>query len=155
MFITHAGSVAQFGPEVMKDMKVVPFPQVPDKPVTPIYGFAIAMNPQLSEEKQKLVHEIIKFVIKDPKTWYDRTAYPYPSANFLSLPGIDEARRTNYLDVFIGDLSNGRFVQRSPQIIEISEAIHRAMERVVLKNEDPKAALDQACTEIKRALAEQ
>ena len=35
MFITHAGSVAQFGPEVMKDMKVVPFPQVnPDKPVT-------------------------------------------------------------------------------------------------------------------------
>jgi hypothetical protein len=28
------------------------------------------------------------------------------------------------------------------------------MERVVLKNEDPKAALDQACTEIKRALAE-
>ncbi|MGH8677458.1 MAG: extracellular solute-binding protein, partial [Burkholderiales bacterium] len=25
MFITHAGSVAQFGPEVMKDMKVVPY----------------------------------------------------------------------------------------------------------------------------------
>ena len=155
MFITHAGSVAQFGPEVMKDMKVVPFPQVnPDKPVTPIYGFALAMNPHLSEEKQKLVHEVIKFVTKDPKTWYDRTAYPYPSANFLDLPGIDEARRTNYLDVFIHDLSNGRFVQRSPQIIEISESIHRAMERVVLKNEDPKASLDQACTEIGRALAE-
>ena len=34
MFITHAGSVAQFGPEVMKDIKVVPFPQAnPDKPV--------------------------------------------------------------------------------------------------------------------------
>jgi hypothetical protein len=67
---------------------------------------------------------------------------------------MDEARKTNYLDVFIHDLSNGRFIQRSPQIIEISEAIHRAMERVVLKNEDPKASLDQACTEIGRALAE-
>ena len=155
MFITHAGSVAQFGPEVMKDMKVVPFPQVnPDKPVTPIYGFALAMNPHLSEEKQKLVHDVIKFVIKDPKTWYDRTAYPYPSKNFLDLPGMEEARRTNYLDVFIHDLSNGRFIQRSPQIIEISEAIHRAMERVVLRNEGPKESLDQACMEIGRALAE-
>ena len=156
MFITHAGSVAQFGPEVMKDMKVVPFPQVnPDKPVTPIYGFALAMNPHLSEEKQKLVHEVMKFVIKDPKTWYERTAYPYPYKNFLDLPGMDEARQTHYLDVFIHDLSNGRFIQRSPQIIEINEAIHRAMERVVLRNEDPKASLDQACTEIGRALAEQ
>jgi len=155
MFITHAGSVAQFGPEVMKDMKVVPFPQVnPDKPVSPIYGFAIAMNPHLSEEKQKQVHEVMKFVLKDAKTWYERTAYPYPYKNFLDLPGMDEARRTNYLDVFIHDISIGRFIQRSPQIIEINEAIHRAMERVVLRNEDPKRSLDQACTEISRALAE-
>ena len=156
MFITHAGSVAQFGPEMMKDLKVVPFPQInPDKPVTPIYGFAIAMNPHLSEEKQKLVHEVMKFVLKDPKTWYEKTAYPNPAKNFLDLPGMDEARRTKYLDVFIQDLSHGRFIQRSPQIIEISEAIHRAMERVVLKNEDPKKSLDQACTEIGRALAKQ
>jgi hypothetical protein len=56
--------------------------------------------------------------------------------------------------VFIHDISIGRFIQRSPQIIEISEAIHRAMERVVLRNEDPKRSLDQACTEISRALAE-
>ena len=130
-------------------------PQVnPDKPVSPIYGFAIAMNPHLSEEKQKQVHEVMKFVLKDAKTWYERTAYPYPYKNFLDLPGMDEARRTNYLDVFIHDISIGRFVQRSPQIIEINEAIHRAMERVVLRNEVPKRSLDQACTEISRALAE-
>ena len=156
MFISHAGSVAQFGPDVMKDTKVVSFPQVnPDKPVTPIYGFALAMNPHLSEEKQKLVHDVMKFVLKEPKTWYEKTSYPYPSSNFLNLPGMDEARRTNYLDVFIQDLSKGRFIQRSPQYIEISEAIHRAMERVVLKNEDVKQSLDQACTEIGRALAQQ
>ena len=67
---------------------------------------------------------------------------------------MDEARRTNYLDVFIHDISIGRFIQRSPQIIEINEAIHRAMERVVLRNEYPERSLDQACTEISRALAE-
>ena len=45
-------------------------------------------------------------------------------------------------------------MQRSPQILEINEAIHRAMERVVLKGENPKASLDQACKEIDTALAQ-
>jgi ABC-type glycerol-3-phosphate transport system substrate-binding protein len=154
MFLTHVGSVAQFGPQVMQDMKVVPFPQVdPKNSVTPIYGFALALNPNLSESKLRLMHDVIKFVTKDPKTWYERTAYPYPSKNFLELPGIDEARRTRYLDVFIKDISNGRYVQRSPMILELNEAIHRAMERVVLGGEDSKKSLDQACSEIDAALA--
>ena len=155
MFLTHAGSVAQFGPEVMKDFKVVPYPQVnPQKPVSPVYGFALAVNPQIPEAKQKLVHDLIKFVVKDPRGWYEKTAYPYPASNFLSLPGIEEARKTRYLDVFMQDIRNGKFVQRSPHILEINEAIHRAMERVVLKGENPKASLDQACKEIDTALAQ-
>jgi len=155
MFITHAGSVAQFGPEVMKDMKVVPYPQVnPQKPITPIYGFALAVNPQIPEAKQRLVHNLIKHVAKDPKGWYEKTSYPYPASNFLELPGIEEARKTRYLDVFLQDVKNGRFVQRSPQLVEINEAIHRAMERVVLRGENPKSSLDQACKEIDAALAQ-
>lgn len=155
MFITHAGSVAQFGPEVMKDMKVVPYPQVnPQKPITPIYGFALAVNPQIPEAKQRLVHDLIKHVAKDPKGWYDKTSYPYPAKNFLELPGIEEARKTRYLDVFLKDITTGRFVQRSPQLIEINDAIHRAMERVVLRAENPKSSLDQACKEINAALAQ-
>lgn len=154
MFITHAGSVAQFGPELMKDMKVVPYPQVNlQKPVAPIYGFALAVNPQIPTAKQKLVHDFIRHVTHDPKGWYENTAYPYPSKNFLELPGIEEARKTRYLDVFLADIERGRFVQRSPQILEINEAIHRAMERVVLRGEDPATSLNQACKEIDAALA--
>jgi multiple sugar transport system substrate-binding protein len=153
MFITHAGSVAQFGPKFMEDVKVVPFPQVnPQKPVTIIYGFALAVNPQIPEARQKLVHELIRHVVKNPKEWYEKTSYPYPSANFLELPGMDEARKTRYLDVFIGDIKTGTYVTRTPYYLEISDAMHRAMERVVLKNEDPKASLDQACKEIDAAL---
>lgn len=154
MFITHAGSVAQFGPEVMKDMKVVPYPQVnPQKPVSPIYGFALAVNPQIPEAKQRAVHNLIKHVTRDPKGWYENTSYPYPAKNFIQLPGIEEARKTRYLDVFLQDITNGRFVQRSPRLLEINEAIHRAMERVVLGSENPKPALDRACKEIDAALA--
>ena len=89
---THAGSVAQFGPEVMKDMKVVPFPQVnPSKPVAPIYGFALAVNPQIPEAKQRLVHDLIRHVTKDPKGWYEKTSYPYPAKNFLQLPAVSSS----------------------------------------------------------------
>jgi hypothetical protein len=56
--------------------------------------------------------------------------------------------------VFLQDVTNGRFVQRSPRLLEINEAIHRAMERVVLRNENPKVSLDQACKEIDAALAQ-
>jgi ABC-type glycerol-3-phosphate transport system substrate-binding protein len=154
MFITHAGSVAQFGPKVMEDMKVVPFPQVdPKKPISVVYGFALAVNPHVPEAKQKAVHDLIRHVVRDPKEWYEKTSYPYPSANFLQLPGMEEARKTRYLDVFVGDIKTGTYVTRSPYFIEISDAMHRAMERVVLKNEDPKTSLDQACKEIDAALA--
>jgi ABC-type glycerol-3-phosphate transport system substrate-binding protein len=154
MFITHAGSVAQFGPKMMEDVKVVPFPQVnPQKPISVVYGFALAVNPHIPEAKQKVVHDLIRHVIRNPKEWYEKTSYPYPSANFLTLPGMAEARKTRYLDVFIKDISTGHYATRSPYFIEISDAMHRAMERVVLKHEDPKASLDQACKEIDAALA--
>lgn len=153
MFITHAGSVAQFGPSVMQHVKVVPFPQVnPAKPVTVVYGFALAVNPYISEAKQKTVHELIRFVVHDAKGWYEKTAYPYPSANFLKLPGLAEARKTRYLDVFVKDISTGSFVTRSPHFLEIADAMHRAMERVVLKGENEKKSLDQACADIDQAL---
>ena len=156
MFITHAGSVAQFGPDVMKDVKVVPFPQVnPKKQVAPLYGFALAINPQISQAQTKTAHEFVKFVIKDPKSWYANTAYPYPVANFLDLPGIEDARKNKHLDVFLNDIKVGKYVQRAPQILEINEAIHRAIERVVLKGDTPKSSLDQACKEIDTALAQQ
>jgi multiple sugar transport system substrate-binding protein len=156
MFITHAGSVAQFGPAAMQHIKVVPFPQVnPAKPVTVVYGFAIAVNPTIPEAKQKTVHELIRFIIQDPKGWYEKTAYPYPSANFLKLPGLEEARKTRYLDVFVKDISTGSFATRSPQFVEIADAMHRAMERVVLKGDDEKKSLDQACADINDALKQQ
>jgi hypothetical protein len=125
----------------------------PKKPVTPIYGFALAVNPHISEAKQRLVHDVLKYVVKDPKTWYERTSYPHPDKGFLNLPGMEEARKTRYLDVFVNDISNGRFLQRSAKILELNQAIHRAMERVVLRGEDSKKSLDRACKEIDAALA--
>ncbi|MBI2131797.1 MAG: extracellular solute-binding protein [Candidatus Tectomicrobia bacterium] len=154
MFITHAGSVAQFGPQVMRHVKAVPFPQVnPDKPVTIVNGFALAVNPHVSEAKQKQVHDLIKHVTQNPKEWYEKTTYPNPKASFATMPGLEEAKKSHYLDIFIKSLETGNFVTRSPHFIEISDAMHRAMERVVLKGEDSKKSLDQACKEVDAALA--
>lgn len=153
MFITHPGSVAQFGPALMQHIKVVPLPQVnPAKPVTIVYGFAFAVNPYIPEAKQKTVHELIRYLVQDAKAWYDKTTYLSPRANFLQLPGMEEAKKTGYVDIFVKDSSIGRFVTRSPQFLEIADAMHRAMERVVLKGEDEKKSLDRACADIDEAL---
>ncbi|HEV8640430.1 MAG TPA: extracellular solute-binding protein [Methylomirabilota bacterium] len=151
MFVTHPGSVAQFGPEKMKDLKVVSLPQVdPQKPVTHFYGFALAVNPDIPADRQKAAHGLMRFLIQNPKEWLEHTAYPLPVKNFLEIPGV---RSHPYIDVFIQDMSTGRFVTRSPKFTEIADAMHRAMERVVLNRVDPKRSLDQACQEIDLALS--
>jgi multiple sugar transport system substrate-binding protein len=151
MFITHAGSVAQFGPEKMKDLKVVPHPQLdPKKPAALAYGFAVAVNPDIPPERQKAAHDLIRFLVQNPKQWFERTTYPVPIKGFLDIPGV---RARPYIDVFLHDLSTGQYVTRSSKFIEIADAMHRAMERVVLNRADPKRSLDQACQEIDQALA--
>lgn len=151
MFITHPGSVAQFGPEIMKGLKVVPFPQAdPSKRTTTTYAFAFGINPDISPDRQKAVHEFSRFLLKDPKAWLGHTAYPVPLKGFLDIPGV---RQHPYIDVFIQDISAGRFVTRSAKFLEIADAMHRAMQRVVLNRVAPKQSLDQACKEIDAALA--
>jgi multiple sugar transport system substrate-binding protein len=151
MFITHPGSVAQFGPALMKDIKVVPHPQLdPAKPITATYGFALALNPHIPPEKQRRVHELIRFVSADPKKWLSRVGTVNPRSGFLDIPGV---RDHPYIDVFVEDISTARHLTRSPKYNEIADAMHRAMERVVLQKANPKASLDQACKEIDAALA--
>ena len=151
MFITHPGSVAQFGPALMKDVKVVAHPQLdPAKPVTATYGFALSVNPDIPPGKQKRVHDLIRFVSADPKKWLDRVGTVNPRGGFLDIPGV---RDQPYIDVFVKDISTARHLTRSPKYSEIADAMHRAMERVVLKGEDSKKSLDQACRDIDRALA--
>jgi ABC-type glycerol-3-phosphate transport system substrate-binding protein len=150
MFITHPGSVAQFGPERMKDIKVVPHPRLEaDKPNTVSYGFALAMNADLPPERQKVVHDLIRFVTRDPKEWLDRVGTINPQRGMLDIPGV---RDHPYIDVFVADISASQPMTRSPHFLEIADAVHRAMQRIVLNRADVKRSLDQACQEIDQAL---
>ncbi len=151
MFITHPGSVAQFGPKRMKDIMVVRHPQLdPSNPVTATYGFALSVNPQISEKRQKAVHKFIRYLSENPKMWLERVGTVNPHAGILDIPGV---RERPYIDVFVNDISSGVHLTQSPKYNEIADAMHRAMERVVLNRADPKKSLDQACKEIDRALA--
>jgi ABC-type glycerol-3-phosphate transport system substrate-binding protein len=150
MFITHPGSVAQFGPERMKNVKVVPLPALdPKKPVTVTYGFALALNPDISPERQKAVHELVRFVVKNPKEWLARVGTINPFRGLLEIPGV---RDHPYIDTFVHDVSAARPMTRSEYYLEIADAMHRAVQRIVLNRMDPKRSLDQACQEIDQAL---
>ena len=150
MFITHPGAVAQFGPKLMKDIKVVRHPQVDlQKPVTVTYGFALALNPDVGPDRQKAVHDVIRFVTKDPKVWLERVGTINPHRGLLDIPGV---RNHPYIDVFVSDVSSARPMTRSENFLEIADAMHRAVQRVVLNRLEPKRSLDQACQEIDQAL---
>jgi len=151
MFITHPGSVAQFGPEKMKDLKVVPHPRLEaDKPNAITYGFALAMNNDLPPERQKVIHELMRFVTRDAKEWLDRVGTINPFRNVLEIPGV---KNRPYIDVFVGDISAGQPMTRSPHFLEIADAMHRAVQRIVLNRVNVKRSLDQACQEIDQALS--
>jgi len=69
-----------------------------------------------------------------------------------SSPELEKKRALPHNSRFIKSIETGNFVTRSAHFIEIADAMHRAMERVVLKGEEPKKSLDQACKEIDTAL---
>jgi multiple sugar transport system substrate-binding protein len=150
MFITHPGSVAQFGPEKMKDLKVVPHPALdPKNPVAVSYGFALAINVDIAPERQKAVHDLIRFTVKNPKEWLARVGTINPFRGLLEIPGV---RSHPYIDVFVHDVSVARPMTRSEKFLEIADGMHRAVQRIVLNRLDPKRSLDQACQEIDQAL---
>jgi maltose-binding protein MalE len=68
----------------------------------------------------------------------------------LEIPGV---KQHPYIDVFVQDVSAGRPMTRSEHYLEIADAMHRAVQRIVLNRVDPKRSLDQACQEIDQALS--
>ena len=150
MFITHPGSVAQFGPEKMKDLKVVPLPQAGRaKPVTHFYGFALTVNPDIAPERQRAAHELMRFLVQNPKEWLAgrRTHCPSPgsSRSRASGPSVHRHVRARCL--------GGPAHDPVRVLLEIADAMHRAVQRIVLNRVDVKRSLDQACQEIDLALS--
>src|SRR5579864_4781824 len=116
------------------------------------YGFTLVINASAPKEKQEVLHDLYRFILSDPvDAW--KAAAPFPLAlkgNWTedplvkSFPNVEEILKAR---------DNGVPLPRCLVYNEMADAMHRAVQRILLEKADIKASLDTAAAEIDRANA--
>ncbi|MFT4150263.1 MAG: ABC transporter substrate-binding protein [Paracoccaceae bacterium] len=133
-----------------EDFTVVSYPQLdPQNPHTILYGFMWAVNSSKPDLEKAVAWDFIRFMLSKPEEWISKVGFLQP------LKGVTEtevAQNFPFFAVHMKDIESGSWYVRSEFTNEISQAIGRAIERTVYDDVDPKASLDQAQSEIERAI---
>ncbi len=116
------------------------------------YGFNLVINASAPKEKQEVLHDLYRFILSDPvDAW--KAAAPFPLAlkgNWTedplvkSFPNVEEILKAR---------DNGVPLPRCLVYNEMADALHRAVQRILLEKADITASLDTAAAEIDRANA--
>ena len=142
-------SIERINPRMVGNYTVAPLPAIDaDRRVSLVYSFNWAVNARASEAQKKVAWDFIHYLSTRPAQWMAEALYLQPLRGWHEEPA---ARRIPFLEVFIHDLSVGRPLARTAHFAELQSVLARMIERVVLNNADPRAALDQAAEEFTRA----
>ncbi|MBU6269734.1 MAG: extracellular solute-binding protein [Betaproteobacteria bacterium] len=123
-----------------------------DKGISTTYGFNLVVNAKTSPDKQAILHDMYKFIMSDlADCWNDTQPFPLArksgwidNPNVKYFPGIGSILEAKDVGVYL---------PRTPVYNELADAMHRAVQRVVLSGADPQAALNDAAAEVDRASA--
>jgi multiple sugar transport system substrate-binding protein len=131
--------------------KAVPLPQVdPAKPATMAYAQSALISGRAPADRQAAAQAFVADLMSTPVESFKAFGALSPTAAFRDSP---EAKSYPSMDSFMTDLSRGKFAPRSAHYPEIRDAFGRAVDRVVLNRQDPKASLDQFCDDVNRAVS--
>lgn len=146
----HVGPIVeQINPAMKGNYIVVPLPQLrPDHPASLIYSFDWAVNARASAAQKRVAWDLIHFMSSKPELWWQRIRFLQGTKDWLSMP---VARNTPFMSTFTHDMSIGRPVGRTLYYPELQTIIARMVDRVILKDVDPKSALQEAADEFARA----
>lgn len=116
------------------------------------YGFNLVINARASKEKQEVLHDLYRFILAEPvDAW--KAAAPFPLAlkgNWTEDPLV---KKFPHVEEILTARDNGVALPRCLVYNEMADAIHRAVQRILLEKADIKASLDTAAAEIDRANA--
>jgi multiple sugar transport system substrate-binding protein len=124
-----------------------------DKRYSSCYGFNLVINARATKDKQEVLHHLYRYMMSDLIDCWRATA-PFTLARKSGWTDHPEVRSTPNIDAIIKSKDTGVFLPRTPVWAELADAMHRAVQRVLLANGDPKQALDEAAAEVDRATAE-
>ena len=124
-----------------------------DKRFSTCYGFNFVINVNAPKDKQEVLHDIYRFVMSDLVDCWQATA-PFTLARKSGWTDDPRVKSFPHVQDIIRAKDQGVFFPRTPVWSELADAMHRAMQKVMLNNADIKVALDEAAAEVDRATAE-
>jgi multiple sugar transport system substrate-binding protein len=140
--------------EAARHYKPVLMPGVSaDKRYSTCYGFNLVINARAPKEKRDVLHHMYRYMMSDLVDCWTATA-PFTLARKTGWTDQPEVRNFPNVETIIAAKDTGVFLPRTPVWSELADAMHRAVQKVMLTNVDPKTALDEAAGEVDRATAE-
>jgi multiple sugar transport system substrate-binding protein len=116
------------------------------------YGFNLVVNARAPAAKQEVLHDLYKFVMSDPVDCWKDTA-PFTIARKSGWADNPAVKQFPNVDEIVKARDNGVFLPRTLVYNELADAMHKAVQNVLLAKADIKATLDEAAAEVDRATA--
>ncbi len=124
----------------------------PGKGISTTYGFNLVINAKASDDRQETLHELYKFMMSDlVDAWRD--AAPFTFAKKTGWADSPEVQKFPYVNEIIKAKDQGVFLPRTLVFNELADAMHRAVQKVMLTKADIKTSLNEAAAEVDRATA--
>jgi len=117
------------------------------------YGFNFVINHTASKDKQDVLHDMYKFIMSDLVDCWKDTA-PFTLARKTGWTDNPLVRAFPHVDEVIRAKDEGVFLPRTPVYNELADAMHRAVQKIMLNNADIKTSLDEVAAEVDHATAE-
>lgn len=116
------------------------------------YGFNLVVNAQITKDKQEALHDVYKVVMGDlVECWKDTGPFTVGrKSGWADNPAVQSFPHVNE---FIKAKDQGVFLPRTVVYSELADAMHRAVQKIILNRADIKASLDEAAAEVDRATA--
>jgi len=105
------------------------------------------------KNKQEVLHHMYRYIMSDLVDAWKATA-PFTLARKSGWTDTPEVRSFRNVETIIAAKDIGAFLPRTPVWSELADAMHRAVQKVLLSNVDAKTALDEAAGAVDRATAE-
>ena len=117
------------------------------------YGFNFVISHTATKDKQEVLHDLYRFIMSDLADCWKDTA-PFTLARKTGWTDNPIVRAFPNVDEVIRAKDEGVFLPRTPVYNELADAMHRAVQKIMLNNADIKASLDEVAAEVDRATAE-
>lgn len=116
------------------------------------YGFNLVVNAQATQAEQEAQHDFYKFFMSDLVELWKNTA-PFGVGRKSGWTDHPDVKAFPHVDQLLRATAEGVFLPRTLVYNELADAMHRAVQQIMLNNADIQTSLDQAAADVDRATA--